>query len=181
MQFHVADLLKGTRGATRSVKIDEEPAFALEGARLIGNVRGNVELMRTQQGILVQAELEIDAEVPCARCLRPSASTLRVSFEEEYRPTIDILTGHRVWPEPEEFISDDLMIDEHHVLNLDEAARQEFQVAIPLKPLCREECAGLCPRCGQDLNESECRCAPEPDARWRDLGDLLNEVATKDN
>jgi uncharacterized protein len=180
MQFHVAGLLKAQRGSTRNLRIDEEPGFELQGARLLGHVSGVVVLMRTQQGILVQAELRVGAEVPCARCLTPAPTDLKVTFAEEYRPTIDVFTGHHLWPEPEEFLSDDLMINEQHVLDLDEAARQEFQVAIPLKPLCREQCPGLCSSCGQDLNQGRCNCAAEPDARWRDLGDLLQEAATEE-
>ncbi|MHB0876363.1 MAG: YceD family protein [Anaerolineae bacterium] len=181
MRFHVADLLKGPRGATRVIQIDEQPLFELEGARLLGNVTGTVELMRTQQGILVRAKLQADAEVTCARCLKAAPDTLRVEFEEEFHPTIDVFTGHKVWPEPEEFLSDDIMIDEQHVLDLDEPARQEFQVAIPIKPLCREDCPGICPACGQDLSEGQCQCGPEPDARWSELRDFLNEVATEEN
>jgi uncharacterized protein len=181
MRFNVADLLKGPRGATRVIQIDEQPQFELVGATLLSNVTGVIELMRTQQGILVSARLQVEAEVPCARCLKPAPSTLKAEFDEEFRPTIDVFTGHKVWPEPEEYVSDDVMIDEQHVLNLDEPARQEFQVDIPIKPLCREDCPGICPNCGQDLSEGQCQCGPETDARWSELRDFLSEVATEEN
>ncbi|MGQ9553562.1 MAG: YceD family protein [Anaerolineae bacterium] len=179
MRFNVADLLKGPRGATRVFQIDEEPQFELEDAWLLGNLTGTVELMRTQQGILVRADLRVDAEVLCARCLKPTGTTLEAHMEEEFRPTVDVLTGHRVWPEPEEFLSDDVMIDGQHVLNLDEPARQEFEVAIPLKPLCQPDCPGLCPNCGKDLSQGDCECEPEADERWSDLRHLLDEGATQ--
>jgi uncharacterized protein len=179
MRFNVADLLKGPRGASSVFQIDEQPRFELEGAKLLGNLMGTVELMRTQQGILVIADLKADAGIPCARCLKPTRTTLEAHIEEEFRPTVDVFTGHRIWPEPEEFLSDDVMIDAQHVLDLDEPARQELEIAIPLKPLCRLACPGLCPSCGRDLGQGDCDCAPETDERWSDLRQFLSEGATQ--
>lgn len=179
MKYNVAQLLKGPRGATRTYQVDEEPEFHIEGLSLLGPVRGAVQLMRTQQGILAEADLTVDAEVSCSRCLKPVRTTLSVHVEEEFRPTIDIITGHRVWPEPEETLGDDVMIDAQHVLDLDEVARQEFEVAIPLKSLCRDECPGLCPQCGEEIGGEQCRCRPAVDPRLSRLGDLLKEVATQ--
>lgn len=181
MRFNVADLLKGPCGTTRAISIDEEPQFELADARLLGNVVGHVELMRTQQGVLVGARLRTDVEVTCARCLKPTTRTLEAVIEEEFRPTVDVFTGHRIWPDPEESLSDEIMINEQHVLDLDEPVRQELQVAIPMKPLCREDCPGICPRCGADLSEGPCQCRPEADERWHELRDLLSEVATEEN
>jgi len=177
--FIVADLLKGPRGATKVYAIDEKPQFELEGARLLRDVTGSVELMRTQQGVLARADLQVDAEIPCARCLKAATTTLTAHIEDEFRPTVDVFSGQGAFPEPEELVDEDLLIDGQHVLNLDEPARQEFQLAIPTKPLCREECPGLCPHCGQDLSEGECNCLPETDERWSDLRHLLRERATQ--
>jgi uncharacterized protein len=47
--------------------------------------------------------------------------------------------------------------------------REELILAVPEYVLCREECRGLCPRCGKDLNEGPCACRPEPDPRWAAL------------
>lgn len=54
-------------------------------------------------------------------------------------------------------------------LDLTEAVREELILAAPDFPLCREDCRGLCPRCGADLNEGACRCRPDPDPRWAGL------------
>ena len=179
MLFSVADLLKGPQGAANVFQVDEEPRFELEGARLLGNVTGVVELLRTQQGILVRSDLTVQAEVPCARCLKPKVTALLAQIEDEFRPTVDVFTGHRIFPEPEEFLDEDVLIDAQHVLNLDEPARQEFQLAIPTKPLCHEECVGLCSQCGKDLNEGECDCPPEGAELWSGLRHLLSEGATQ--
>jgi len=55
-------------------------------------------------------------------------------------------------------------------LEIGERVRQLILLALPLKPLCRPDCRGLCPLCGQDLNEGECGCKREaPDSRWEKL------------
>jgi uncharacterized protein len=95
---------------------------------------------------------------------------LKIKFEEEFLPTIDILSGAPL-PEPEE--SGVFIIDEQHILDLTEAARQYSLLAIPMKALCKKDCAGLCPTCGKNLNEGKCRCpSVKIDPRWSKLAEL---------
>jgi uncharacterized protein len=97
---------------------------------------------------------------------------LTINLEEEFFPVIDVNSGTplEMPDEPGSFT-----IDEHHILDLREAIRQNALLAIPMKPLCREDCAGLCQKCGQDLNEGQCDCTkPEIDPRWSKLADLAS-------
>jgi len=71
---------------------------------------------------------------------------LQLKIQEEFFPTIDIETGLKL-PKPEDPGS--FTIDEHHILDLTEAIRQYIVTAMPMKPLCKTECAGLCDTCGQ--------------------------------
>ena len=72
---------------------------------------------------------------------------------------------------PEE--PDSFIIDEHHILDLKEAIRQNALLAVPMKPLCRADCAGLCQICGKDLNKGNCDCAKDNiDPRWSKLIEL---------
>jgi uncharacterized protein len=57
-------------------------------------------------------------------------------------------------------------------LDLSDAVREELTLAVPEYVLCRQECRGLCPRCGTDLNTGNCTCQPEADSRWAALGEL---------
>jgi uncharacterized protein len=69
----------------------------------------------------------------------------------------------------------DLIIikDGEHLVDISEVMRQAVMLAIPLKPLCKEECRGLCPSCGVNLNEESCDCKnEEPDDRWEGLRNL---------
>jgi uncharacterized protein len=63
-------------------------------------------------------------------------------------------------------------------LDLSEAVREELMLAVPDYSLCREECRGICPRCGADLNTATCSCAPEPDPQWAPLAKL--KATTRD-
>jgi len=74
-------------------------------------------------------------------------------------------------------ISDDIghfTIDKNHILELNEAIRQYTLLVMPMKPLCREDCFGLCQKCGKNLNQGPCDCPKqEIDPRWSKLSKLI--------
>ncbi len=130
-------------------------------------VLGEVKLIRTQRGVLVLGVFHTEVELECSRCLTDFRFPLKVNFEEEFLPVIDILSGLPV-PPPDE--PGTFMIDDHHIIDLDEAIRQYVLMAVPMKPLCREACAGMCPQCGYNLNQGACNCPPViVDPRWAKL------------
>ena len=97
---------------------------------------------------------------------------LTLNIEEEYFPTTDVVSGASL-PIPDE--PGCFTIDEHHILDLTEAVCQYALLAIPMKPLCREDCAGLCPKCGHDLNQGSCGClSQETELRWSELRNYLS-------
>ena len=167
MQINVAGLLKSAVGAQRDYEVNQTLNL-LDGESL---VEGTVTLVRTSRGILVRAKLKTTVEIACSRCLGHFCQPLAISFDEEYFPTIDIVGGSPLPPpdEPGAF-----MINEHHILDLSEAVRQYALLAIPMKPLCRDECPGLCLSCGADLNQGVCACPTEAiDPRWERLKKLI--------
>jgi uncharacterized protein len=133
-------------------------------------VQGECNLLRTQRSILVKCALDTEVELTCSRCLRRFRQPLKLNFEEEFLPTIDAASGMPL-PPPDD--AGAFTIDENHILDLTEAVRQYALMAIPIKVLCREDCAGLCPTCGKNLNEGKCDCtAPDIDPRWSKLTEL---------
>jgi uncharacterized protein len=168
MQINVSQLLKEAIGSSRTYEISEAITAGEGESR---PVKGTVNLVRTDRGILVTGELHTEVELTCSRCLGRYVTPLTVQFEEEYIPTIDVNSGLPL-PAPEEPTL--FTIDEHHIIDLDEAVRQYALLAMPMKPLCREDCAGICAECGQNLNEGPCGC-PERnmDPRWAALSKLL--------
>ncbi len=177
--LNVAQLLKESVGATRSVHVIADlhrlTPELLEGVdeadQAVSTLSGPVRLLRTGGDILVQGRLYAEVILPCARCLAPVRAPLVVELEEVFTPTLDIITGQAIIPEEEDRA---LWIDEHHILDLTEVLRQDVLVALPMHPLCREDCRGLCPTCGANLNDGPCNCRPEPDPRWARLAALLD-------
>jgi uncharacterized protein len=106
--------------------------------------------------------LRFTAEVlgPCMRCLKPARPSVSVEAREVDRPG-----GGEELDSP--YVHDE-------TLDLAGWARDAFALAMPLKVLCREDCAGLCPVCAADLNEAgpEHRHASAPDSRWAKLREL---------
>jgi uncharacterized protein len=167
MLFNVSLLLREPIGARREFAIDEE--WTPDDAGAV-RVLGAVGLLRTDKGVLATAVLATELNATCDRCLCPVRVPLRLEFSEEFFPVIDPFTGWML-PEPEE--PTPFRIDEHHLLDLDEAVRQAWLLTRPMRVLCRENCAGLCPECGADLNRGLCRCAQQAfDPRWQALAAL---------
>ena len=165
MQINVSQLLKEPIGSTRNYEINTIIDITDGGGN---KVEGEVMLTRTNRGILVEGVLHTEVEVTCSRCLNLFRCPLILNIEEEYFPTIEVSSGA-----PLSVVDDaagSFTIDEHHVLDLTEAIRQYALLAIPMKPLCRADCAGLCPSCDRDLNKGTCNCpSQEPDPRWAKL------------
>jgi uncharacterized protein len=174
MQVNVAQLLKESIGSTRSYDVDEPIDLDITGDEGGGVVTGKVTLTHTNRGILATGTFETEIQIDCSRCLCRFRCPLRFEIQDEYFPLVDIFTGVPL-PAPEE--PDAFTIDEQHILDLTEALRQGILLSLPMKPLCREDCAGLCPQCGQNLNEAACGCKTESvDPRWAKLAGVKAQL-----
>ena len=170
MQYNVAQLLKEPMGSARRFRLE---AGLVEAPLPATCVSGSVRMLRTHQGVLVNAELEIASVVTCSRCVDDFDRVSTLHIEEEFFPTIDLHTGRRVTLGEED--EDALQIGDDHLLDLSEVVRQYAISDQPMKPLCRAECLGLCLECGADLNRSGCVCNEAPiDPRWGALAGLQN-------
>lgn len=149
----MAQLLKEPTGSLRKYRVDE-PFVTEEGVK--ERVRGHLSLMRTDKGIWASVRLETWVGSNCSRCLAPFRLPVRLTIEEEYLPTVDVNTGVPIRETDGE--DSNFTIDEHHILDLTEAVRQYIIMNLPMKPLCREGCLGLCPICGSNRNENPCTC-----------------------
>jgi uncharacterized protein len=168
MQINVSQLLREPIGATREHQVNEAADIAGDGKDCL--VQGECRLLRTQRSILAKCTLSTEVELICSRCLLPFRCPLTINFEEEYLPTVDVVSGTPL-PSPEEGA---FAIDKHHIIDLTEAICQYTLLAIPMKPLCHKECAGLCPNCGHNLNQGRCNCPEQSiDPRWSKLTKLL--------
>ncbi len=168
MQINVAHQLRSAIGAVKEHDVDV--VMDVTGYGNTSRLQGRVSLTRTDRGILLKGVLNTEVELTCSRCLTPFPCPLTLKIAEEYFPTVDVVSGAPL-PLPDEFGG--FTIDENHELDLTEAVHQYALLAVPMKPLCRPDCAGLCPVCGQNLNLGECQCPPpEADPRWAKLKEI---------
>ncbi len=167
MEFNVSRLLKEPVGAVRDHTVAEQ--VNLSDLDEDCWVQGKVHLLRTDRGVFAQCSFQTSARCFCSRCLAPYQQPLRLALEEEYFSKVDQAGGQGLpISDPDSFA-----LDEHHILHLDEAFRQYLMTSLPMQPLCREGCLGLCPRCGADRNRASCTCPQESrDPRWSPLRQL---------
>lgn len=171
--FNVAQLLKEPIGGRRSFAVDIPMDFQEEELNQPDPLTGTVDMLRTNRGVLVETALDGYVQVPCSRCLRDVRYPVSLEIVEEFQPTVDVVRGTFIAVDEEDAA---LLINEHHMLDIREVVRQALLLEVPLQVLCREECAGLCPVCGQDLNLGPCECSLDaPDPRWDALAALLPE------
>ena len=174
MRYNVAQLLKEESGQTRKYALHEDISSLDPDLVPLSSLDGNVTLIRSADGVLVTGDLHSSVELVCSRCAEPFSMVVRFKLEEEFRPTIDIVTGAAL-----PLTADDeeaTRIDDHHIIDLTEVVRQDMLLALPLHPVCRTRCAGLCPVCGKNWNEGPCDCKQEePDPRMAVLKQLLDE------
>jgi len=169
MLINVAQLLQDPIGTIRSYPVNEILDVSGDGSG--GKIEGEVSLLHTQRGVLVRGKPRAEVGLTCSRCLSSFSRPVILDIEEEYIPTVDVVSGASlVLPEEPGYF----VVDGHHVIDLNEAIRQDTSLAIPMKPLCREDCAGICQKCGQNLNKGSCDCPPQVvDPRWSALSRLL--------
>jgi uncharacterized protein len=150
-----------------------------EEVRQVGplGVAGNAEVIEEHRGpheivpdIRLRAKYQGKVEVACARCLDPVEHALKGDFDLIFRPL-----GVDQGPPEHSINTDETEIGYYHKsgLVLEDVLREQVLLSLPARTLCREDCKGLCPRCGQNLNSEACACDEAPvDPRWSALSDL---------
>lgn len=110
-------------------------------------------------------------EVDCSRCIEPFQVPVDAAFDLRYVPH-----SENAGEEEVEVGEDDLATAFYRegMVDLIDLMREQFVLALPMKPLCDEACKGLCPECGANLNKTQCDCAPKwEDPRLAPLKSLL--------
>ena len=146
-------------GVRRSIAFDAPvPELGAGLVQVPGDVHFDLTLEAIDGGVLVRGRFSGEAAGECRRCLKPVTQRFDLEGAELYRPPSD------VWEEG--YAIKDSTVD------LEPMIRDTVGLNLPTSPLCREDCAGLCSRCGADLNEGPCACGEEVDARWSALREL---------
>jgi uncharacterized protein len=147
------------------------PLKAEGRAEVIHEHRGAKEIVTD---IRLKGNLEGEFEVPCARCVEPVKMPISAQYDLIFRPAnADRETGERAISAQETeigyYLKDSLL--------LEDVLREQVLLALPTKTLCKPDCKGLCPRCGQNRNTEPCSCDEGPsDPRWEALAGLSSRL-----
>jgi uncharacterized protein len=157
-------------GTTRTIDVDVPlEDLGIDDPRLHGDVAVHVVLDSTFDRLLARGEFSAEYRDTCSRCLAPIERRLVVTADEQYRdepPPDD--------PDHEDFL--DSFPIEHGQIDLAPMVRESLLLGMPDAPQCRDDCRGLCPVCGTDLNSATCLCdTTVRDERWAVL-DQLRDV-----
>ncbi len=159
---NVAEILDSI-GARKALSFSEGvDGLRLELARIDDPLRFDLTLERISDGILVRGPVSGRYVETCRRCLLETRREFGFETAEVYRVSAD------VWEER--------YVIAGETIDLDPLVRDAILPNLPLYPLCRDDCRGLCTWCGHNLNESDCGCDRERiDVRWSALRDLLTD------
>ena len=167
MRLNAGQQLRQPVGAVIVVDL-EEPLLSFDDTEL-RRLTGSATLLRSDRGLLVTVHANATVHEKCSRCLGDASCPVAIDFEEEYVPVVDAVSGASVHLSE----ADDVFrIGPEFILDLREALRQYTLISEPAKPLCKPNCAGLCPTCGADLNQGPCSCPPAAEERWQALAGL---------
>jgi len=113
-------------------------------------------------------------EVPCARCVEPVEIPIESEFDLIFRPVVaDSEPTERSITAPETEIG----YYQKDSLLLEDVLREQVLLSLPVRTLCKPDCKGLCPRCGQNRNSQDCSCDEGPsDPRWEALSGLRSQI-----
>ena len=154
LTWNVAALLAEPPGDTRDYDIAGVTIPLADELRLADPIEGHVRLARTNRGLLVAGDLTTSIEAQCSRCLRDIEVPIEVRIDEEALPSIDVESGMPVSIDAD---PDVVRLNDHHELELEPLVADAISLAEPIAPLCRPDCKGLCPVCGQSLEEGDHR------------------------
>lgn len=159
----------------RELKIDAslsagEIDLGLDNAALTDEVRFEGSVRKDAAAAVLSGRFEGKVDIDCDRCLVPQAMPIDITVGREF------VAEERMAANAENELSpDDLNVDllQGDKLDLTEIAREEILLALPQQFFCREDCKGLCEKCGADLNLKDCECGGEEiDPRWAALKNL---------
>ena len=135
------------------------------------HAEGEAELISESLAVIrIQGKLSVEMECDCDRCLECTRYPVNSQFDLFYHP----MTGEEMPGEVRLDAGDtEMSFYDDGGIELEEVLREHILLTLPMQKLCREDCKGICPRCGQNRNAALCSCDAKPgDARWQALREV---------
>ena len=180
MKLDIRPLLAGDRllkfDYELPLEIDSEDAASfLYGVSFPSPMKVRGEITNTAGYMRMSLTMSVDYQTACARCLKPVEGTFSLDLEKT------VVTSDMLGAEDEDE-RDDYAIVENGFLDMDEPLLEQIEMEFPVRFLCKEDCLGLCPKCGCNLNDDTCSCDhKEIDPRLEPLKKLLEQMKNEDN
>ena len=175
MKLDLRPLLAGERLLTFDYELTpdidpEDTSSFLYGVSFPSPMKVKGEITNTAGYMRMHLDATVEYSASCARCLAPVNGEFSLSLEKTVAPR-NLLVGL------DEDKLDDYAIIENGFLDMDEPLMCEVEMAFPIRFLCKDDCKGLCSKCGKNLNDGECGCpTKEIDPRLAPLQKLLDEM-----
>jgi len=171
MRIELASLDEG-RGEFVHTYQPEDLVLEDERVTLCGATQVRGKIRRSGTEATVEGHLDGCVRVDCDRCLKELQIPVSSDFSLEYITDGDYEESHTAE------LTEDVMavaVFDGEAIDLDEIVKEQILLAVPTRSLCKTECLGICPQCGNDLNAGDCGCeAKDVDPRWSALKDLMN-------
>lgn len=141
-----------------------------DDGNLVGPVTFTGETEKVDERVHVRGTVKAEADVACFRCLEPVRTSLNISFDDAFVDEEHEPSEAELALEAEDL---DVSIAIDGKIDLAEVAREQLLLALMDQVLCRDDCRGLCPKCGGNRNLLDCKCIEnEIDPRWSALKGL---------
>jgi uncharacterized protein len=161
LRLNVGFIINAPIGYNRDFDF-ELPLLKIDEDLTLTNFQGIANIGRTPQGLIVQGNFSGMVKLECVRCLGEYDQTLQWEFTELYAFDRKSIT------------ESELTVPEDAHIDLQPLVRDFALLEIPIKPLCKPECKGLCMVCGEDLNKRDCGHRPDGDSPFAALKQLLD-------
>ena len=132
-----------------------------EAYQVVAPVQVDLEIHKDKDRFRLVGTVRTELELSCGRCLEPFRMPFEGAVDVRYLPASE-MSAEDEREVAEEDLDTSYYRDDQ--IDLNELLREQFYLALPMKPLCQEGCAGLCPQCGTNLNTGTCQCT----SQWED-------------
>jgi uncharacterized protein len=180
--INVAPLLKQPLGTRVDIEVEESPidprgdnAGLLDAA--IVDIDAKLHATHTNPGAYLEGSADAHVAAQCARCLTPIDTPVHADFAEQYYATVPVDTGVGIVSAP----FDAKIVGSDFTVDLTPLLREELILVTPVAPVCRPDCAGLCPVCGDDLNDRPHAHDEPVDRRWTALRELRDKIGQSES
>ena len=160
LRLNVGFLISAVIGSYRDFGFEYE-TLRLGDDLTVQEFNGTSRFSRTPQGLVLQGDFKAETQLECVRCLDPFTQPLQWSVTELYAF------------EKRNMTESGLLVPDDGQIDLEPLLREYALLEFPISPVCRPDCKGLCPVCGENLNRSDCGHRPGLDSPFSALQDLL--------